>query len=104
MNLSLAKFTCGGIVAMDYLVHAGRLEFRLGGPTVNLAAPWHFVCATLCSASVATNSGDLLPIWSLPAQQVVPMGVRTMVLVARTKVGGGNRWKNGSYSLYITSY
>ncbi|MPC27078.1 hypothetical protein E2C01_020232 [Portunus trituberculatus] len=77
---------------------------------VNHAAPRvrvpfiHFVCATLCSASVGTNSGDLPPTWPLPAQQVVPVGVRTMVVAARTKVSRGNGWKNGSYSLCIMSY
>ncbi|MPC79672.1 hypothetical protein E2C01_074209 [Portunus trituberculatus] len=42
------------------------------------------------------NSGDLPPIWPLPAQQVVPVVVRTMVVAARTKVGEGNEWKNRS--------
>ncbi|MPC09940.1 hypothetical protein E2C01_002559 [Portunus trituberculatus] len=56
----------------------------------------HFVCATLCSASMGTNSGNLTPTWPLPAQQVVPRGVRTMVVVARMKVGEGNGWNNGS--------
>ncbi|MPC14441.1 hypothetical protein E2C01_007208 [Portunus trituberculatus] len=41
-------------------------------------------------------SGDLLPTWPLPAQQLVPVGVRIMVVAARTKVGKGNGWKNGS--------
>ncbi|MPC19090.1 hypothetical protein E2C01_011998 [Portunus trituberculatus] len=50
------------------------------------------------------NSGDLPPTWPLPGQQVVPVGVRTMVVETRTKVGEGNRWKNESYSLYIMSY
>ncbi|MPC18247.1 hypothetical protein E2C01_011127 [Portunus trituberculatus] len=66
-----------------------------GSCTANHVAPpvrvpfSHFVCATLCSASVGTNSGDLLPTWPLPSQQVVPVGVRT-------KVGEGNGWKNGN--------
>ncbi|MPC19807.1 hypothetical protein E2C01_012736 [Portunus trituberculatus] len=50
------------------------------------------------------NSGDLPPTWPLPAQQVVPVGVRTRVVAARTKVGKRNRWKNESYSLYIMPY
>ncbi|MPC56710.1 hypothetical protein E2C01_050675 [Portunus trituberculatus] len=51
------------------------------------------------------NSGDLPPTWPLPAQQVLPVGVRSMVVVAaRTKVGEGNGWKNRSYSLYIMFY
>ncbi|MPC83083.1 hypothetical protein E2C01_077774 [Portunus trituberculatus] len=68
---------------------------------VNHAAPCvkvpfsHFVCATLCSASVGTNSGNFPPIWPLPAQQVVLVGIRTMVVAARTKVGKGNGWKTG---------
>ncbi|MPC07441.1 hypothetical protein E2C01_000002 [Portunus trituberculatus] len=56
----------------------------------------YFCCAALCSASVGTNSGDLPPTWPLPAQQEVPVGVRTMVAAARTKVGEGNGWKNRS--------
>ncbi|MPC40034.1 hypothetical protein E2C01_033590 [Portunus trituberculatus] len=59
---------------MDHRVHAWQFEFKLGGHTANHVAPRvsipfsHFVCATLCSARVGTNSGDLLPIWPLPAQ------------------------------------
>ncbi|MPC59096.1 hypothetical protein E2C01_053111 [Portunus trituberculatus] len=64
----------------------------------------HFVCATLCSVSVGANSGNLLPTWSLPVQQVVLVGVKTRSVVARTKMSEGNGWKNGSYSLYIMSY
>ncbi|MPC50322.1 hypothetical protein E2C01_044147 [Portunus trituberculatus] len=91
---------------MDHRVHTWHSP---GGCTANHAASHvsvsfsHFVCATLCSASVGMNSGDLPPTWPLPAQQVVPVGVRTMVVAARTKVGEGNRWKNRSYSLYIMS-
>ncbi|MPD04951.1 hypothetical protein E2C01_100665 [Portunus trituberculatus] len=59
----------------------------------------HFV-----SASVGTNSGNLLPTWPLPAQQVVQVDVSTMVMAARMKVDKGNWWKNRSYSLYIMSY
>ncbi|MPC96957.1 hypothetical protein E2C01_092240 [Portunus trituberculatus] len=60
----LAKLTFGGRVTTDTRVHAWRFEFKLGGCTANHAAPCvgvpfsHFVCATLCSASVGTNSGD----------------------------------------------
>ncbi|MPC42892.1 hypothetical protein E2C01_036523 [Portunus trituberculatus] len=95
---------------MDHRVHAWRFQFKLGGSTANHAAPRvrvpfsHFVCATLCSTSMGTNSGDLLPTWPLPAQRVVLLGVRTMVVAARMKVGEGNGWKNGSYSLYIMFY
>ncbi|MPC56897.1 hypothetical protein E2C01_050862 [Portunus trituberculatus] len=46
----------------------------------------HFVCASLCSASMGTNSGDLPPTWPLPAQQVVLVGVRTMLVAARMEV------------------
>ncbi|MPC08029.1 hypothetical protein E2C01_000599 [Portunus trituberculatus] len=42
------------------------------------------------------NSGNLPPTRPLPAQQVIPVGIRTMVVVARTKVGKGNGWKNRS--------
>ncbi|MPC20913.1 hypothetical protein E2C01_013877 [Portunus trituberculatus] len=42
-----------------------------------------FVCATLCSASVGMNSGNLPPTGGTGV-------VRTMVVVARTKVGEGN--------------
>ncbi|MPC12799.1 hypothetical protein E2C01_005509 [Portunus trituberculatus] len=86
-------------MATDHPVHAWQFEFKLGGPlagTVNQAAsrvrvPFsHFVCSTVCSASVRTNSGDLPQTWPLPAQQVVPVGVRTMVVAARMKVGEGN--------------
>ncbi|MPC19098.1 hypothetical protein E2C01_012006 [Portunus trituberculatus] len=73
------------------------------GPRVRVPFS-HFVCLTLCSASVETNSGDLPPTWPLPVQKVVRVWVRTMVVAARTKVGEGNEWKNGSYSLYIMSY
>ncbi|MPC08566.1 hypothetical protein E2C01_001154 [Portunus trituberculatus] len=55
-----------------------------------------FCLCYLCSASVGTNSGNLPPTWPLPAQQVVPVGVRTLVVAARTKVGEGNGWKKGS--------
>ncbi|MPD04752.1 hypothetical protein E2C01_100458 [Portunus trituberculatus] len=95
---------------MEHRVHAWRFEFKLGSRTANHAAlrvrvPFnHFVCATLCSASVGMNCGDLPLTWPLPAQQVVPVRVRTMVVAARTKVGEGNGWKSGSYSLYIMSY
>ncbi|MPD06736.1 hypothetical protein E2C01_102561 [Portunus trituberculatus] len=50
----------------------------------------HFVCATLCSTSVRTNPSDLPSTWPLPGQQVVLVGVRIMVVTARTKVGEGN--------------
>ncbi|MPC34391.1 hypothetical protein E2C01_027778 [Portunus trituberculatus] len=74
-------------------------------PECSVRVPFnHFVCATLCSASVGTNSGNLPPTWPLPVQQVVLVGVRTMVVAARMKVGEGNGWENGSYSLYIMSY
>ncbi|MPC28258.1 hypothetical protein E2C01_021456 [Portunus trituberculatus] len=73
---------CGSPVTSDLSLnlseHSVRVPFS------------HFVCATLCSASVGMNSGDLPPTWPLPAQQVVPMGLRTMVVAARTKVGKGN--------------
>ena len=39
------------------------------------------------------NSGDLPPTWTLPVQQVVPVGVRTMVVAARMKVGERNGWE-----------
>ncbi|MPC79290.1 hypothetical protein E2C01_073808 [Portunus trituberculatus] len=42
---------------------------------------------------MGTNSGDLPPTWPLPAQQVVSVGLRTMVVVARTKLGEGNGWE-----------
>ncbi|MPC68239.1 hypothetical protein E2C01_062437 [Portunus trituberculatus] len=50
------------------------------------------------------NSGHLLPTWPLPPQQVVPVGVRTMVMAERMKVGEVNGWTNRNYSLYIMSY
>ncbi|MPC32139.1 hypothetical protein E2C01_025444 [Portunus trituberculatus] len=53
---------------------------------------------------MGTNSGDIPPTWPLPAQQVVPVGVRTMVVAARTKVDEEKGGKNGSHSLYIISY
>ncbi|MPC90548.1 hypothetical protein E2C01_085540 [Portunus trituberculatus] len=103
-NLSLAKFLFGGRVATNHRVHAWRFEFKIGSPlglhgepcsspvtsdlSLNLSersvrVPFsHFVCTTLCSASVGTNSGDLSPKWPLPAQQVVPVGVRTMVVAS----------------------
>ncbi|MPC08428.1 hypothetical protein E2C01_001014 [Portunus trituberculatus] len=74
-------------------MHAWLFEFKLGDPltATHVRVPFsHFVCATLCSASVGTNSGDLLPTWPLPAQQVLSVGVRRMVVVARMKVGEGN--------------
>ncbi|MPC96731.1 hypothetical protein E2C01_092007 [Portunus trituberculatus] len=95
---------------MDHRVHAWRFEFKFGSHTVNHTVPRvrvpfsHFVCATLYSASMRTNSGDLPPTWPLPAQQVVLVRVRIMVVAARTKVGEGNKWKNGSYNLYIMYY
>ncbi|MPC23688.1 hypothetical protein E2C01_016747 [Portunus trituberculatus] len=78
MNLSLAKFTFDGRVATDHRVHAWRFESKLGGRTANHVAP-----------HVGTNSADLLPTWPLPAQQVVPVGLRTMVVASRMKVGEG---------------
>ncbi|MPC41481.1 hypothetical protein E2C01_035074 [Portunus trituberculatus] len=50
------------------------------------------------------NSGDLPPTLPPPALQVVLVGIRIMVVVARTIVGEGNMWKNRTYSLYIMSY
>ncbi|MPC41530.1 hypothetical protein E2C01_035127 [Portunus trituberculatus] len=38
---------------------------------------------------MGTNSGDLPPTWPLPAQQVVPVGVKTMGMAARTKSSWG---------------
>ncbi|MPC86646.1 hypothetical protein E2C01_081481 [Portunus trituberculatus] len=101
---------------MDHQVHAWRFEYKLGGPLVaarrTMRLPErsvkvlfsHFVCASLCSASVGMNSGDLLPTWPLPVQQVVLVGIRTKVVAAKTNVGEGNGWKNGSYIRYIMSY
>lgn len=125
-NLSLVKFTFGDRVATDHRVHAWRFELKLGGPlaaarrTTRLSgdvrplsklirtqseSPFsHFVCPVLCSASMGTNSGNLPPTRPLPAKQVVPVGVRTMVVAARMKVSERNGWKNGSYNFYIMSY
>ncbi|MPC48167.1 hypothetical protein E2C01_041935 [Portunus trituberculatus] len=103
VNLSLAKITFGSRVATNHRVHAWRFKFKLGSPlaTTHVRVSFsHFVCATLCSASVGTNSGDLPLTWPLPVQQVVPVGVRIMVVAARMKVGEGNR----SYTLYSMSY
>ncbi|MPC08567.1 hypothetical protein E2C01_001154 [Portunus trituberculatus] len=49
----------------------------------------HFVCAI----SVLLAWERILAIYR---QQVVPVGVRTLVVAARTKVGEGNGWKKGS--------
>ncbi|MPD04466.1 hypothetical protein E2C01_100157 [Portunus trituberculatus] len=57
----------------------------------------HFVCATLCFASVRSNFGDLPPTGGNSGGKDNGGG-------ARTKVGKGNGWKNGSYSLYIMYY
>ncbi|MPC13622.1 hypothetical protein E2C01_006362 [Portunus trituberculatus] len=87
---------------MDHRVYACQFEFKLGSPLAAVSPLSvrvlfsHFVCATRCSDSMETNSGDLPPTWPLPAQLVVLVGLRTMVVVARTKVGEGNGWKSRS--------
>ncbi|MPC23790.1 TLC domain-containing protein 2 [Portunus trituberculatus] len=76
-------------------------DLSLNLPERSVRVPFsHFVCAILCSASAGTNSGDLPSTRPLPAQQVVLVGGRTMVVAARTKVAEGNGWKNWSYFIH----
>ncbi|MPC15301.1 hypothetical protein E2C01_008089 [Portunus trituberculatus] len=63
----------------------------------------HFVHATLCSASVGTNSGDLPPTWPLPGQQVVLAGVRTKVGWSSTSEGEPNFANQPSEGVISTS-
>ncbi|MPC22814.1 hypothetical protein E2C01_015841 [Portunus trituberculatus] len=57
---------CGSPVTSDLSLNLSERSVRV---------PFgHFVCTTLCSASVGTNSGDLLPTRPLPEQQVIPVG------------------------------
>ncbi|MPC34267.1 hypothetical protein E2C01_027650 [Portunus trituberculatus] len=56
---------CGSLLTSDVSLHPSECSVRV---------PFnHFVCATLCSANVGMNSGNLPPTWLLPAQQVVPV-------------------------------
>ncbi|MPC23457.1 hypothetical protein E2C01_016506 [Portunus trituberculatus] len=95
-NLILAKFTFGSRVATNLAVPWRPHGKPLGSPNAVRVPFSHFVGATLCSASVGTNSVDLPPTWPLPAQQVV--------LVGGTDNGGGGKDESGRGKRVLAVY